>query len=101
LDLARGDFTINAMAMDRDGQVMDPFGGKEDLQCSRLRAVGDPDVRFAEDALRLLRGIRFAARFDLKIEEKTWAAMCATSPTLTSISRERIRDELVKMIEGD
>ncbi|RKD25745.1 hypothetical protein BEP19_02035 [Ammoniphilus oxalaticus] len=100
LDLARRDFTINAMAVNRRGQLIDPFGGQQDLERRLLRSVGDPQRRFSEDALRILRGIRFSARFDLEIEPQTWAAMLDCAPMLTAISRERIRDELAKMVGG-
>lgn len=70
-DLARRDFTVNAMAMDADGRVCDPFSGKADLSARRIRCVGDPDRRFAEDGLRLLRALRLAAQLDFTIEANT------------------------------
>lgn len=100
-DLSRRDFTINAMAISRAGELIDPFGGKHDLAHKLLRAVGPPRQRFEEDALRILRGIRFSARFTLFIEERTWLAMKETGQGLKSISKERIRDEMTKMIEGE
>jgi len=100
-DLKRRDFTINAMALDRRGNLVDPFGGKQDLQKRILRSVGNPYERFAEDALRILRGIRFSSRFSLHIEQATWTAMTSLGKLLTAISKERIRDELEKMISGN
>jgi poly(A) polymerase len=100
-DLARRDFTINAMARDPlTGKVFDPLGGEADLAAGIIRAVGDPLERFREDPLRLLRGVRFAARFDFDIEPRTWAAMADGAPHLQSISRERVRDEYSRMLEG-
>lgn len=101
VDLGRRDFTINAMAMDLQGNLIDPFHGKQDLGKSILRAVGNPYERFEEDALRILRGLRFSIRYALQIESATWTAMKATSAGLNQISKERIRDEMIKMIEGD
>lgn len=100
-DLSRRDFTMNAMAMNQAGELIDPFGGKDDLNQKLLRAVGIPRQRFAEDALRILRGIRFIARFSLRIEEQTWVAMKVSGEGLRMISKERIRDEIRRMIEGE
>ena len=100
-DLTRRDFTINAMALDRRGNLIDPYGGELDLQRRILRAVGNPYDRFEEDALRILRGVRFSSRFLLTIEPSTWIAMTRLGRLLTAISRERIRDELDKMIAGN
>lgn len=97
-DLARRDFTINSMAMGRDGVIRDPFGGQEDLRKKLIRAVGDPVKRFEEDALRMLRGIRFAAQLKFTIEAQTFAAIQYESHSLKQISRERIRDEWHKML---
>lgn len=99
-DLGRRDYTINAMAMDRIGNLIDPYGGKKDLEEGILRAVGDPLQRFDEDALRILRGLRFCIRFSLTIETNTWKAMKEASCSLLQISKERVRDEISKMIEG-
>ena len=97
-DLARRDFTVNAMAYNpRDGYA-DPFGGLEDLQKGILRAVGDPRQRFQEDALRILRGLRFASRFHLKIDPETKQAMDALAPLLNNIARERVFEELCKLL---
>lgn len=100
-DLSRRDFTMNAMAMNLAGEWVDPFGGREDIKQKILRAVGVPRQRFEEDALRILRGIRFSARFSLIIEEKTWLAMKESGECLRAISKERIRDEISKMVEGE
>jgi tRNA nucleotidyltransferase (CCA-adding enzyme) len=97
-DLARRDLTINAMALERDGTLHDPFGGQLDLKEKRIRAVGDPWKRFAEDALRMLRAIRFAAQLQFAIEEKTLQAITEEAYALKQISRERIRDEWHKML---
>ena len=93
-DLARRDFTINAMAYSPTRGYCDPFGGQKDLQNHILRAVGDPEQRFTEDALRILRGVRFAARFHLTPEPETERAMLALAPRLHNIAAERIFDEL-------
>jgi len=97
-DLARRDFTVNAMAYSPKRGFADPFGGREDLNNHILRAVGDPETRFREDALRILRGARFAARFRLMPEEKTLAAMCRLTPLLEDLARERVFEELCKLI---
>lgn len=99
-DLARRDFTINAMAMTADGDLIDPFGGAADLAAKVLRCVGDPLRRFDEDALRLLRCIRFAAEYGLEIEQKTWEALCALAPLIVHIAAERIRGELERIVAG-
>lgn len=97
-DLLRRDFTINAMAYnDKDGLV-DIFGGMEDLQQGIIRCVGDARARFSEDALRILRGIRFAAQLGFRIEDGTKEGMRLLAPTLQKISAERIQTELVKML---
>jgi tRNA nucleotidyltransferase/poly(A) polymerase len=94
-DASRRDFTINAMMMDPvTGEVLDFFGGREDLAGKCIRAIGDPAKRFAEDHLRLLRAVRFAARFGYEIEPATFAAMLAQAPALATIAAERIREEL-------
>jgi poly(A) polymerase len=101
-DLARRDFTINAMAIDPlDGRLIDPLGGRADLRAGVVRAVGEPAARFDEDPLRLLRGIRFASRFDFQVEPATWQAMGASATALERISRERIRDEYSLMLLQD
>ena len=94
-DLARRDFTVNAMAWSPRRGLCDPFGGREDLEAGLLRAVGDPVLRFREDALRILRGLRFAARFRLTIEEATRRAMHSEIAGLDALAKERIFTELV------
>ena len=93
-DLARRDFTVNAMAYSPRRGLCDPFGGQADLQKGLLRAVGDPVLRFREDALRILRGLRFAARFGFTIEEATRNAMHTEIAGLDSLARERVLTEL-------
>ena len=97
-DLMRRDFTVNAMAYSPRRGWQDPFGGLEDLKKKRLRCVGDPELRFREDALRILRGARFAARFSLEIEDSTWQAMCSCAPLMDQLARERVFEELCKLI---
>ena len=97
-DLMRRDFTINAMAWSPKRGWQDPFGGLEALKNKRLRCVGDPELRFREDALRILRGARFAARFGLEIEERTWQAMLSTAPLMDALARERVFEEIAKLI---
>ena len=93
-DLARRDFTVNAMAWSPRRGFADPFGGREDLESRRLRAVGDPDQRFREDALRILRGMRFAVRFGLQVEPATREAMVRQRHLLDNLARERVFEEL-------
>lgn len=97
-DLKRRDFTINAMALSRSGELVDPFGGREDLKAGVVRCVGDPSERFSEDALRLLRAVRFAAQLDFTIEERTKLALRAEAPRLSCVSRERVQAELTKTL---
>lgn len=101
-DLARRDFTINAIAWHplRD-EVCDPYGGRADLEAGVLRAVGTPSRRFAEDHLRVLRALRFAGLFGLTIEPSTWAALKRAALELRTLSAERIREELLKVLETD
>ena len=82
----------------RPGRLVDPFGGRADLRAGILRAVGDPEARFAEDALRIIRGARFAAGLGLRIDPPTAAALRALAPTLNGVSGERVRDELLRML---
>lgn len=99
-DLKRRDFTINAIAFDPiNGQLYDPFDGRGDLVAKLVRAVGTPIDRFVEDRLRVLRGIRFAARFGFAIEPVTWDAMVASGPHLGRLSAERVKQELDKTLE--
>ena len=93
-DLARRDFTVNAMAYSPRRRLSDPFGGREDLKRGLLRAVGEPELRFREDALRILRGLRFAARFGFEIEEQTLRAMHTEIGGLDALARERVMTEL-------
>lgn len=97
-DLSRRDFTVNAMAWSPTRGLADPFGGRQDLENKVLRSVGDGNTRFKEDALRILRGCRFAVRFDLQLEEKTLQAMYDKAPLLDNIAKERIFDELCKLL---
>ena len=97
-DLARRDFTVNAMAYSPRRGFADPFGGREDLKNQLLRAVGDPTARFQEDSLRILRGIRFAARFGLELEPETEAAMVAQAHLMDGLARERVFEELCKLL---
>ena len=97
-DLARRDFTINAMAWSPIRGLCDPFGGKADLEKKILRAVGDPPLRFQEDALRILRGTRFAAKFQLTIDPATEDAMLRQAHLLDDLARERVFDELCKLL---
>ncbi|SFS80810.1 CCA tRNA nucleotidyltransferase [Paenibacillus sp. BC26] len=99
-DLLRRDFTINSMAMRSDGSIYDPFGGQRDLREGVLRCVGDPDARLQEDALRIVRAVRFAASFDLRIAVQTWRAILRHKHLLAHIAMERIGLEFDKMISG-
>ena len=96
-DLARRDFTVNAMAFSPHRGFQDPFNGRNDLQKRTLRAVGDSETRFGEDALRILRGVRFAAAFGFAIEKETAAAMARRGALLQKISGERVFQELAKL----
>lgn len=95
-DLARRDFTVNAMAM--DAEVIDPFNGQKDLENKIIRAVGKPEDRFSEDALRMIRAVRFATTLGWEINPETAEAIKKNAPWLQAISKERIRDELLKII---
>ena len=97
-DLARRDFTVNAMAWSPSRGYADPFGGRKDLKDCILRAVGDPEARFREDSLRILRGIRFAARYGLEIEAETLTAMNALSHLMENLAAERIFKELCGLL---
>ncbi|MFD7524009.1 CCA tRNA nucleotidyltransferase [Paenibacillus chitinolyticus] len=99
-DLKRRDFTMNAMAMDAEGNLIDPFGGRSDMDRGVLRCVGEAAERFGEDALRMLRCIRFAAEYGLDIEEATWQALLRQAPLLRHIAMERVRAELQRMVGG-
>lgn len=96
-DLERRDFTINAMAMTKTGELIDLYGGREDIENGLIRAVGDPNTRFREDALRMLRAVRFSAQLGFEIENKTLKAIQQDSDLIEFIARERIHMELSKM----
>lgn len=103
-DLARRDFTVNAIAFEvsahkrRASGLVDPYHGRRDLENKIIRAVGNPQERFSEDALRLMRAVRFATELDFEIEEKTLKAITANAELLRLIAKERVRDELTKII---
>jgi len=99
LDVQRRDFTINGLLLDPFTQeVLDYVGGRQDLERGVIRAIGDPRLRFSEDKLRLLRAVRFAARFGYAIEDKTFAAIRELASQIHQVSQERIRDEILKML---
>ena len=99
-DVQRRDFTVNGLLMDplESDQVLDFVGGREDLQAGIIRAIGDAERRFSEDKLRMLRAVRFAARFAYVIEPQTLEAIRRLAPQIQQVSRERVRDELTKML---
>ena len=99
-DLRRRDFTVNAMAYSPETGLIDPFGGQADLAAGVIRCVGGPAARFSEDALRILRALRFASRLGFRIEEETDAAMRAMSMRLADIASERVKVELEGMLTG-
>lgn len=99
-DLARRDFTMNALAWSSEDGLADFFGGQEDIESGCIRAVGDADARFKEDALRILRAVRFASVLGFEIEQETEAAMVTNKELLTRISAERIQVELTKLLTG-
>jgi poly(A) polymerase len=99
LDVQRRDFTINGLLLDPDtAEVLDYVGGREDLQQCLIRAIGEPHQRFTEDKLRMLRAVRFAARFGYTINAQTFAAIRELAPQIHQVSRERVRDEILKML---
>jgi tRNA nucleotidyltransferase (CCA-adding enzyme) len=101
-DLKRRDFTINAMAYDlAGGGLLDPHDGRGDLRRGIIRAIGDPGERFSEDGLRPVRACRFAAQFNFKIEEHTFQSIPKALETVKQVSAERIRDELIRMLEAE
>ena len=97
-DLSRRDFTVNAMALSSDGVVRDPFGGVADLRQGVIRCVGDPELRFEEDALRMLRALRFSAKLGFSIELFTMEAIREKATLCGSLAPERVRDELEKIL---
>ncbi|MBI4079321.1 MAG: CCA tRNA nucleotidyltransferase [Candidatus Levybacteria bacterium] len=107
-DLSRRDFTINAIALSLTTNdqrlttnLIDPYKGKKDIESKIIKAVGEPDKRFKEDALRLLRAVRIATEISFTIEEKTWSAITADAKLITHISAERIRNELLRILSSD
>lgn len=100
-DLARRDFTVNAIALARNGEIVDPFGGTEDIKNKIIRCVGEADIRFGEDALRIMRGVRFLSVLGFEAEEKTAFSMKKNTHLLSAVSAERIFDELKKLIMGE
>lgn len=98
-DLSRRDFTINAMAWNPRRGLVDPFGGQEDLEAGIIRAVGDPQKRFEEDALRMFRAFRFAGRYGFAIDPETRKAIDKLTPTASLVSIERVRDEVEKIMK--
>ncbi|HXY02324.1 MAG TPA: CCA tRNA nucleotidyltransferase, partial [Terriglobales bacterium] len=98
-DVRRRDFTINGLLLDPvTDQVLDFVGGREDIEAKVIRSIGNPEQRFAEDKLRMLRAVRFAARFSYTIEPATFAAIRKLAPQSLQVSRERIRDELTRIL---
>ena len=99
-DLSRRDFTVNAMAYSDETGIIDPFFGQEDLKNRIIRTVGDADKRFSEDALRILRGLRFASELGFSVEEKTYKAMKNNVEKISLLSKERVYTEISKMLTG-
>jgi poly(A) polymerase len=98
-DVQRRDFTINGLLLDPlTNEVLDYVGGQKDLEAGIIRAIGEPEVRFGEDKLRMLRAVRFAARFEYSIEAATFSSIRRLAPAIKQVSRERVRDELTRMI---
>ncbi len=100
-DMKRRDFTINAMAYNEEEGIIDRFGGMDDIKAGLIRCVGDPCERFSEDALRIMRAVRFSAQLDYRIEAKTQEAIRSLAQNLENISAERIQTELVKLLLSD
>lgn len=100
-DLCRRDFTVNAIAMDKDGEIIDPFGGQADIKNKLIRAVGDPEKRFREDALRILRALRFSSCLCFDIDKETKEAISACRELLSCVSAERVFAELKKLLLGE
>lgn len=99
-DLGRRDFTINSIALSTKTEVVDPFNGQKDVKDKIIRAVGDPNIRFKEDALRLIRAIRFAAELDFDIDKDTFLAIQKNAKLISEVAWERIRDELFKLLSS-
>jgi tRNA nucleotidyltransferase (CCA-adding enzyme) len=100
-DLKRRDFTMNAIAKDKDGNLIDPFNGVQDIERRIIRAVGDPNERFTEDALRIVRALRFSVTKGFDIDHETEDAMWRLRHTVAGVSAERVREELTKMFNAD
>ncbi len=97
-DLSRRDFTMNAIAVSTDGLVADPFGGIDDIKNKLIRCVGEPELRFEEDALRMFRAFRFSARLGFEVEPVTRAAIIKKAPLASALAAERVRDEIEKIL---
>ncbi len=97
-DLSRRDFTINAIAYNKEKGIVDPFGGVKDIKSGVIRAVGNPKDRFLEDGLRMMRAVRFYTKHSFEIEESTKEAICTLAKNIKTISNERIKDELCKIL---
>jgi len=100
-DLARRDFTVNAIALNSNGDIVDPYDGQQDIKDKIIKAVGEPNTRFKEDALRLIRAIRFAAQLNFEVDPKTFAAIKQNAQLIREVANERIRDELFKLLASD
>ena len=100
-DLSRRDFTINAMAIDKDKNITDIYGGKQDLKNGIIKAVGNPNERFLEDALRILRAFRFASRFGFEIDAETAKAIFSQKAGLKALAKERITEEIKEILVGE
>jgi poly(A) polymerase len=97
-DVTRRDFTMNGLLMSPDGLVVDHVGGQADIKARLIRCIGDPAERFTEDALRMIRAVRFAAQLDFTIDKSTFCAIQDKAPTIVNVSRERVRDELIRIL---
>lgn len=100
-DLARRDFTINAIALDANYSLADPFGGQEDIKNKLIRAVGNPNIRFQEDALRLMRAVRITTQLNFEVEKETKNAIVKNASLISDIANERIREELFKILSSN
>lgn len=99
-DLARRDFTINALALNKDLEVVDQYGGQKDIENKLIKAVGDPGARFSEDALRMMRAVRIASELGFKIDNETFDAIKKNSALINKIAKERVKDELFKLLSS-
>ena len=99
-DLARRDFTMNAIAVPLSGEIIDPFGGRDDIARRTIRCVGEPERRFSEDALRMLRALRFSSQLEFGIEKKTLEGIYACAPLAAELSPERVLSEVRRLLEG-